>query len=342
MDLSTSNSKDRLPPKPFLRMWVGCVLVTCLAIGLFESLARVAGFPAMPADDWGLWAIERTQVRNDDPNQVVFLGSSRMQVGLDPDAFASGFQTESALQLAILGGAPIPILKDLADNTAFQGIAVCDFFPAGYFMKNPGQTRTLPESYAARYQGRALWSLFERRLKMTIEESFSSVNTNFHPVHTVRKWWREDEFPPQWLRLQANRAWKVNYEEWRPEWFIYQVPDELKPIPMDEEEWRDAARGIEEIVGKIQSRGGEVVFVHFPIAKDYLKLEGERFPREKFWNPWSRQTSSTTIHYEDYPQLAHFSPPDGSHLGSDDSVVFGRDLGTLVRALVPERRQRQD
>ena len=61
-------------------------------------------------------------------------------------------------------------------------------------------------------------------------------------------------------------------------------------------------------------------------------MERHTWPRALFWDRLAGATRAMTVHFEDYPQLARFGCPDGSHLGADDVPGFTRALVEVLRA----------
>jgi hypothetical protein len=84
-------------------------------------------------------------------------------------------------------------------------------------------------------------------------------------------------------------------------------------------------------VAKIQARGGQVVFVRFPVGGPLKGLEDKLTPRAQTWDPLTKATQAPAIHFEDYPELASFSCPEWSHLSAADSVEFTKRLVPHLR-----------
>jgi hypothetical protein len=88
---------------------------------------------------------------------------------------------------------------------------------------------------------------------------------------------------------------------------------------------------IESSVQAIQKRGGQVIFLRLPSSGAVRELEARAWPRACYWDRLSAATRARTIHFEDFPQLAGFVCPDGSHLGVEDARRFTEALVGILR-----------
>ena len=74
---------------------------------------------AHSAGDADLWCSARARVRDGDPNQIVFVGASRMQMDLEPGVMGRVLKCDAPVQLAVNGNSSLPTLEDLAQNPNF-------------------------------------------------------------------------------------------------------------------------------------------------------------------------------------------------------------------------------
>ena len=83
-------------------------------------------------------------------------------------------------------------------------------------------------------------------------------------------------------------------------------------------------------VAKLRARGVSVVFVRPPSGGRYLVFENQVFPRAQTWDVLLQRTGAPGIHFEDYPQLQGYVPPEWSHLTSADAQRFTAALYQIV------------
>jgi hypothetical protein len=88
---------------------------------------------------------------------------------------------------------------------------------------------------------------------------------------------------------------------------------------------------VAEAVQKLRSRGGKVVFVHFPHSGGLKALEDRETPRAGIWDRVIKDTGAPGIYDEDYPELSSFNCPEWSHLSAGDSVEFSKRLVPHLR-----------
>ena len=86
------------------------------------------------------------------------------------------------------------------------------------------------------------------------------------------------------------------------------------------------------LIGAIQSRGGQVVFLHMPLPERHPEVAS--YPREDYWDRIGPLTGASTIHFADYPELSVFQCPDGSHLDGPDALQFTRKLGRILERVL--------
>ena len=87
---------------------------------------------------------------------------------------------------------------------------------------------------------------------------------------------------------------------------------------------------VNRLVTKIKARGGKVVFVRFPTSKKIWKIDEGRYPKEVYWDTFSKLSIAETVHFKDFDLLSGFDLPDGSHLDQRDKVKFTENLVKVI------------
>ena len=62
-------------------------------------------------------------------------------------------------------------------------------------------------------------------------------------------------------------------------------------------------------------------------------IEEELYPRAKYWDKFARSQSSLCIHFTDFPSLAKFNCPEGSHLDYREVPAFSSKFARLLKVL---------
>src|SRR4030095_7960805 len=86
-------------------------------------------------DNEALWANKRAMVYEPTDQATVFIGSSRMRFDIDIPLWQR-MTGEHAIQLALDGGDPRPVLADLANDKNFKGKLLVDITEGIFFYKD--------------------------------------------------------------------------------------------------------------------------------------------------------------------------------------------------------------
>ena len=104
------------------------ILMLCIVIGIiasWEFYLRSKGIRPSYNDDAPLWANQRARIYETSDKAVVFIGSSRIKYDLDIPTWEQ-LTGKHAIQLAMTGSNPRPVLENLANDNNFKGNLVID------------------------------------------------------------------------------------------------------------------------------------------------------------------------------------------------------------------------
>lgn len=271
-----------------------------------EVCLRTMGHRPSVIDDHALWACRRNEVYEHGDKTVALLGASRMQLGFSADEFRRRFPDHHVVQLAIDNSQPMAVLRDLAADERFAGTVVCSVTPECF----ESQTWTSQQDYVDYYR-REFSPLVaaQKAVSSYLQERLVLVN------------WRK----PRYLITRRDRTRSADYAQvdlTRHRELRRQSSLAAAREPANPEQWLSDARTIERWVQQIQSRGGRVAFVVFPVADELYRLEEQHYPKRQFWDALAEFSSATRIHFRDTPALAAFECPDLSHLDQRDAPRF--------------------
>lgn len=342
MPSSISNSNARLPGGPWLRVWALALVLAGLVLGGYEAFWRVRGWSAAPNDDAGLWCLARQRLREDRADQVVFIGNSRIQTGIDVDEFGRLFGGPAPVQLAIDGSNCLPMLYHLARETAFRGIVICDASPAN-LLGECDPLAGLQRTYIAKYLSRPALQGVEERLEVVVESSCVIRLPAVRPsLGHLFQWVEAGALPMAASSLRStNRARHLHLSRHDLQKRLHRHAANLSNLDKARAEHRsiEALRtdqltrnldAIEKLVDAIQGRGGRVIFVVMPTSGPFRLHENQVFPRNRWWDVWTQRSRAVMIHSDDYTELNGFYPPDGLHLDAEDQTAFTRALAKVV------------
>jgi hypothetical protein len=105
--------------------------------------------------------------------------------------------------------------------------------------------------------------------------------------------------------------------------------------PADTTRFLDNAQLLAGWVKAIRARGGEVIVLRMPVSGFVRLVDETRYPREQFFDQVGPITGAPLIHFADFPEMAGFICPDGSHLDFRDKRAFTQALAMQLAPLLP-------
>jgi len=328
----------------FLKAGILALVIVACAITCWELLLRQKGYDTAFDDDEMLWANKRSMVYQPSDEATVFIGSSRIKFDLAIDLWRK-ITGEDAVQLAMQGNSPRPILFDLADDPKFKGKLVVDVTEGLFFSLNP-QNNSEPEGRIKFYKkwtpaqqvSFKLNKVAESKL-VFLDKTFLSLNAALNELHIPDRpgVFHFPDFPYGFHRVSFDRrahmtdAFVADTNEQNKVKAIWQFFASInKEKPLDGPMLDSFFVTIKNAVDKIRARGGEVIFLRTPSSGPYWMGEQMGFPRQKYWERLLTTTGCKGIHFTDYPAMAHFVCPEFSHLTPKDGLVFTKELATVL------------
>jgi len=332
---STSNSDARLPAGAWGRTWLIAILLAGVTLGGLEGAWRTRGFAPSVTDDAALWALARGQASGRDPNQVVLLGASRMQLGVVPAILRERLGGREPLQLAIDGSSCVPVLDDLSRDPDFCGLVLVDVMPAAFYSGPLNVHAGTQAEYVRAYHEQTATAALETRLRLNVQSHIVFRHPAVLPTgRNLLRWTRRGHLPePGYGRTLANRCRLADYTRVDVAKSAAELVDrtqkQIPPAPTDV--WRQSLVTLREMVDRLHAHGARVVFLTLPVSGELGALEANRFPRAAYWNALLDVTGALGIHFRDEPALADFVCAEGSHLDYRDAARFTAELATTLQ-----------
>jgi hypothetical protein len=293
-------------------------------------------------DNEALWADKRAMVYEPTDQATVFIGSSRMRFDIDIPLWQR-MTGEHAIQLALDGGDPRPVLADLANDKNFKGKLLVDVTEGIFFYKDePKKTKQVTYYHNITPTQRFSFRVdrfLESQLVFLDQENFSLNSLLNHlklprragvipevvwpVVGTAINYDRQEYFTPAFLAdsTKSNKTksiWKFFYKEY---------PD----TPVTGKKLDSLILRVKGYADKIKARGGQVIFVRTPSCGWYKDTEDKDYPRKLYWDRLLELTGCQGVYFEDYPATAHFICPEWSHLSPDDARIYTENLANILR-----------
>ena len=316
-------------------------IVVVVFISAWELHLRGKGVAASYDEGKEQWADKRAKVY--DSSATVFIGASRIKYDLDFDTWQK-LTGRQAIQLAMEGNSPLPILENLAADALFAGKLVIDVTETVLFNADNAPGRHEQSENINYYKDRTPAQRASFILNHALESQFVFLDKGGFSLNAMLDDWsipnrpgvitppifpqdfhwitfdRQDKMSPRFLvdtslQHQVQNIW-LNSQKGRDRWKAKHPED---PSP-------GIIRRVVTAVAKIRARGGEIVFVR-PPSSDPLKAREEKlFPRAKYWEQLLVATQCQGIHYADDPATADLICPEWSHLSPMDAIVYTHSL----------------
>jgi hypothetical protein len=351
MPLSTFSFERPVPARPWRGMAFAVAGIVAAMAGGWELACRAMGYGPSIDDTPDAWAEQRAAVQ---PDSIVIIGDSRAWFGFDLDELERGLGRRP-LQLALAGSCAYPVLADLAADPNFRGTVLCSLVP-GMFFAPGGPLLETSERALKRYR---TWTLAQRAshfLYLPLDATLACLNAEaltlgellkrlpipdrphalvgppmppyFNSMDRER---RARMFPPAEqpgpLQTRVRDSWIPLFTPPPPPSF---VPKEAFLAQMQqafEARFADTSAAVE----KIRQRGGNVIFIRFPMTGPLKAHEDQMTPRAAIWDRVIKETGAPGIYFEDHPELAGFDCPEWSHLSTADSIEFTRRIVPHLR-----------
>ena len=324
------------------------ILMLVIVIGFFvsrEIFLRNKGIKIAYDDGEDLWADKRAMVYEPTDKATVFIGSSRNKFDLDIATWQQ-LTGDHAIQLAIEGNSPLPILDDLAMDGNFKGKLVIDVTEGLFFSTAPNNIIE-PTKRIAYYKKRTPAQRFSFLVNEQLEKQLVFLDKNhlslsamleglpipkrkgvftlpngcpmdFNPSSFERQNIMTERFEKDsMLQKQVTGLWD----------FYRSISKDPPPNPAKTD---SIIATIHNDIDKIKQRGGQVIFVRTPSSGPYWEGEQKGFPRPIYWEKLLMATNVSGIHFKDYPAIDHFICPEFSHLKQRDAIVFTQNLAKIL------------
>jgi hypothetical protein len=323
-------------------LMLGLVAITLL---FWEISLRQQGEEISYDDGPPLWADKRAKVYLPSDQVTVVIGSSRIKFDLDLPVWKNITGTE-AIELAIEGSSPLPMLEDLGNDPAFKGRLIVDV-TEGLFFSNAPPNMEKPNQFIQYFHERTPAQkasfVFNRWLEskcVFLDKEHVSLNAQLDALEIPSRpgvfvmpvfpfYFSRNTFDRQMYMTRQFTGDTAMQHRVSAIWaFFGQMAQKAPPMPPEALE--HIFQTVKTATDKIKARGGEVIFVRTPSSGPAWMGEQMGFPREKFWDRLLALTGCPGIHFADYQALANFKCPEDSHLTPSDAIEFTRAFASIL------------
>ncbi len=338
---SSTSSSNSVPPNGSVKPWL---LALVLAVGVLaglEALARSNGHRPSVADDAQLWSYWRKQASSEDSRTVALIGGSKIELGFSPATFKQIYPEYALVQLAVNGTQPVASLRDLAADSSFRGVVICDATEQSLEKEYWDSQEHLVRQYRA---GAPLDAGLNLRASLFVQTNFAMAGPflNLAKIGAVAVASRRFRAPYH-VTTFPDRSQEADFRKIHDltafhEQHVRRVRATEYPDTTPEQ-WLASFRTVDAMAAQVRARGGKVVFLRMPIGPALSKSLDHRYPRRLYWDAAIARSRSVFVRADDYPALSDFNVPDEAHLDFRDTPRFTRALACVLgsKGVLPQK-----
>ncbi|MCW5519010.1 hypothetical protein J1N09_04120 [Aureitalea sp. L0-47] len=330
------------------RSFILAIILGLLSIIAWELYWRSQGRVPNIDDNNNLSSIQRAKLEKPSEDQVVFIGSSRILFDIQLDLWREKTGTEPVM-LAFQGASPLPTLRDIVENTEFNGMIIVGvtegLFFSTTFDKAPPISRA--QERLDHYYDRTYAQRLNHYLSIPLQKNLAFVTV-------------ADEFWDSDVDLGTLLWTQVNDERAGPKPApFYQFEDVSldRNVQMNERTtndtayantvklaWQDMLSGdmpppdkesttnyFLKYAKKFTDRGGKIILLRCPSDGWFKEIETAGLPRTEYWDSLVFKSKLPAYHYDDYPQLRNLNLPEWSHLSKEDADFFTLEIIEILK-----------
>lgn len=328
----------------FIKAAILSAAIVIIAMASWEFYLRNKGISFSFDDNEALWAYKRSQIYKE-PGATFFIGSSRIKFDVNIPTWEN-ITGQKAIQLALVGTSPQLILKDLADDKNFKGKLVVDGTEMILYSRDPGDQ--VNASKSIKYYKNITPA---QRVSFSIDYFLQSNLVFLESKKFSLNGIMDNITVPDRKGIPAFHGFPIGFEPTTFDRQNVMSPDFIKDTSRQrrvKEIWAQFGllnknlgitgdtlqkifADVKASVDKIKARGGQVIFVRPPASGEMREAEKKAYPREQYWDKLLAYTKTEGIHFEDYPETAHFICPEWSHLSPDDAKIYTAHLIKILK-----------
>jgi hypothetical protein len=314
--------------------WVMALALSLLAVGSWEALIRSAALGPEFADNRALWVSTRHKLNSYGANAIAVLGASRVQRAIHPETLAQELGGQVA-HLAVEGTSAIPLLEDLAVDPRFRGTIIFSVAPAFSFNRRLSKLDAGDQAgWIVHYRSQSRSRRMEHNLRLAIQGLFAFRSPDAAVTRVLPNLLLRGKMPDtDFKTTYADRSVSIDYSKFKRTANPQRIVDMYleNTAAYEPDEFADLINYVSAVVTILKAKNCRVIFLRLPSGDIVRDLEKEMFPHERFWGYMQDNIDAEFIHFEDYPALKGYLSVDGSHIASENSAAFTRELANVIR-----------
>jgi hypothetical protein len=325
------------------RSFILAIILGMLSVVAWELYWRSQGLEPNIDDNNNLSSIQRAKLEKPTQEQVVFIGSSRILFDIQLDLWREQTGTEPVM-LAFQGASPLPTLRDIVDNTDFNGTIIVGVTEGLFF------STTFEKAPPIRRAKERLDHFYDRTYAQRLNHYLSiPLQKNLAFVTVADETWDSDVDLRTllWMQINDERAGPKSAPFYQFEdvsldrnvQMYHRATTDTAYANTIKHAWQDIfSRDMPppdkesttnlflEYARKFTEKGGKIILLRCPSDGWFKEIEAVGFPRSQYWDSLVIKSKLPAYHYDDYPQLRNLDLPEWSHLSKEDADFFTLEI----------------
>ena len=329
------------------KTFIVAIVLSIIGLTSWEMYWRSQGFYPNLEDNKDLWALERSKLENASQEDVVFLGSSRVLFDIQKDEWKK-VTGNRPIQLATAGASPLPIFRDIVENTEFTGTIIVGVTPGLFFSTTfplappwDSPQKRVDYYYDRTYAQRANYFLSSPLQKNLVLMSANELEwTDDLDLKALLKKIKIGDrmgegMPPiyNFFNVTDDRNISMTLKTSSDTAFansitrVWEFYGKEAPPPDKE----STMAFFVEDAKKFMIKGGNLILLRCPSSGGAKESENHGFPRIEYWDQLLIQTKAKGYHYEDYESINKFVCPEWSHLSVRNARIFTTEIARIMK-----------
>jgi hypothetical protein len=329
------------------KTFIFAILLSIVGLICWEMYWRSQGLYPNLDDNKELWAQQRDRVGSLINEDVILLGSSRVLFDIQIDEWEN-VTGRPPLQLASAGSSPLPMFRDIVENTEFSGTVIVGVTPGLFF------STTFPLAQPMRWPQTRVDYYRDRTYAQKLNYFFSAPLQNNLVLMSANELEWNDDIDLKALVKRIKIGNRIG--EGMPPFYNFFDASNDRNISMTlrtssdttfansiTKVWQFYGEGghppdkestmayFLEDVEKFKARGGNLVLLRCPSTGGARAGENAGLPRTEFWDQLVTESKVKGYHFEDHESLKNFDCPEWSHLSAADARLFTTELATIMK-----------
>jgi hypothetical protein len=321
-------------------------LLVLIFIVFWELFWRGKGYVISYNEDKVMWANARKKVYKPADQMTVFIGDSRVKFDIDLPTWKS-LTGEDAVQLALVGTSPRPILNNLANDEQFRGNVIMGASEIALYAMDSMQREISARDGIEYYKNETPAQKLNVGLDFMLESKLVFLEEGKFGLNALLNTLPITNRPGVIPRLGPPKAFAYNTIDRQAHissiffndtsvknaviryWTAGATRNKQKIITGDTLELY--FKQLKTSIDKIKSRGGKVCIIRPPSSGTFLAREKKLYPRNQYFDRLVQYTGLTGFYFTDHPEIANLVCPEESHLTPADAIIYTKSLVNFLK-----------